>query len=173
MGFPTFELCLRDIVLRHPTKELSAIVSMLWGERNLESRVKLMYRYLNPNDRVHLNPADLPRLVEILNEGLTDGEKATRGGDALIHYLCGRAGLTAYRPSGPVPAGELAAALGDILSLARGLAGIVPGGPGKDAASLRQGAHRAQAALLGITRALGADDGTLAGGGRTERRDDD
>jgi hypothetical protein len=95
MHFDSFNNILQDIVFKHPTKNITTIVSKLWGENKLHSKVKLMYRFINPNDRAHLNPVDLPRLIEILNEGLSPEDKATKGGDALIHYLCKRADLVA------------------------------------------------------------------------------
>lgn len=94
----SLEELIQKLVLSHPALDAYAIAGRLWGEDRLDSQRKKLYRKCNPDDSgTHFNLYELPRLLEILNEGLSAAEKAEKGGDCVIHYLCLRLGLVAHR----------------------------------------------------------------------------
>ena len=91
------EELIQRLILRHPKLETSVIAGKLWGEDKLESKRKKLCRKCNPDDHgAHFSPNELPRLLEILNEGLSPEERAEKGGDAVIHYLSRRLGLITH-----------------------------------------------------------------------------
>jgi hypothetical protein len=70
----------------------------MWGEDKLESKRKKLCRKCNPDDHgSHFSPNELPRLLEILNEGLPPEDRAEKGGDLVVHHLCERLGLVAHK----------------------------------------------------------------------------
>jgi hypothetical protein len=90
---------MQHIVQKHP-KGVRGVARALWGEEKLDNKEKKLYRQIDHFDSTaKFNPIDFPRLINILNEGLTDTDKAIKGGDALLHYLNSQAGLVATRPS--------------------------------------------------------------------------
>jgi hypothetical protein len=91
-----FSFFLQNLVLKHPYLSPIEIVGRLFGEDRISSKSKLLYRQLNPYDNgAHFDLNNLPRLIEILNEKLSDEEKETKGGNAIIHFLCKKSGMVA------------------------------------------------------------------------------
>jgi hypothetical protein len=97
---------IQRLALGHPFLDTATIAGKLWGEDKLESKRKKLCRKCNPDDAgAHFSPDELPRLLEILNEGLSPSERAEKGGDRVVHHLCRRLGLVAHRVAEPSSAG--------------------------------------------------------------------
>jgi hypothetical protein len=96
----------------------------MWGEDKLESKRKKLCRKCNPDDHgSHFSPNELPRLLEILNEGLSPEERAEKGGDLVVHHLCQRLGLVAHKdPESHAESAPVSNSIKTMVKLISGLA---------------------------------------------------
>lgn len=95
---------LHHLVHNHPFLTAFDVSMRLYPEGQQASNYRKLCRQLNVDDGGANFPLhDLPKLVNILNEGLPTATRAERGGDALMHMLCRECGLVAYRPKVGLP----------------------------------------------------------------------
>jgi hypothetical protein len=86
------------LTLQHPTLETISIAEMLYGVDRIESNRKKLCRKINPDDNgSHLNPNELIRLMEILNEGLPAEQRDQKGGNKILHWINKKFGFVAYK----------------------------------------------------------------------------
>lgn len=94
---------IHQLIIEHPRLTVRAIAGKLWGEDKIESKEKRLYRQANPyDDNAYIKAVDLPRLIEILSEGLSPEEDEEFGGAAITIYLNKRAGRVCHRQAAPV-----------------------------------------------------------------------
>jgi Na+-transporting methylmalonyl-CoA/oxaloacetate decarboxylase gamma subunit len=87
-GSQRFDELLHDLIIKHPRFSVEEIAGRLWGEDQIASKAKKLYRQVNPyDDGANFKAVDLPRLTEVLEA------------DEIVHYLARRRGMVAFRPA--------------------------------------------------------------------------